>query len=144
MGLEPGAAPTGGNSCILSISVVVYGTVTASPALFTFKTLTPERLSLVHPPEKFTQGLDVGCNRKAQRGCSTRCLQGSLPASPGFQPSWGTLGRGRATAGGFGPLHLKSHILQLQQSRVVAQTGGQDTAARKRRGNEVFRHLLSS
>lgn len=45
---------------------------------FAFEAPTPEGLSLFHSPkrgQKFTQDLDVGCNRKARRGHRTRRLQ---------------------------------------------------------------------
>lgn len=75
---------------------------------FAFEAPTPEKLSSPKRGRKFTQDLDIGCNRKARRGRWTRRLQRSLPASPVFRPSRGTLGRGSAAAGGFGPSHIQS------------------------------------
>lgn len=60
---------------------------------FTFEAPTPERLALFCSPkhrQKFTQDLDIGCNRKAWHGRWTRRFQQSLPASPVFRASrWG-------------------------------------------------------
>lgn len=76
---------------------------------FTFEALTSKGFYLFCPPKcrQFTQDLDVGGDRKAQRRCWTRYLQRFLPSSPVFQPSCGTLWRGSAIAGGFGPSRIQ-------------------------------------